>query len=197
MTQQTQSTDEVLRVADEFFRVFAKPNLVKDGKEGAVNAERIAGYCFQKYGVLTISGMQEATQELTQAGKLYLIPEPKVLTPAQIEVEQAKREQARMARDLADSRRPSATLVQNEWTKEKLAENKAAQNKKDHEKVLGALEAEISQHFVGVPSGHGINHSKSESDREILKGVSAKYDKRTIDGARNALQAVREAKQRL
>ncbi len=75
-----QTNDEMLRVADEWFRNFCPPNLVKDGPSGKKNAELIMERCLQKYGgILTISGMTEAVHELG-AAHLDLIPEPKQLT---------------------------------------------------------------------------------------------------------------------
>ncbi len=40
-----QTKDEMIRVADEWFRIFCPPNLVKDGESGTRNAELIMEHC--------------------------------------------------------------------------------------------------------------------------------------------------------
>jgi len=101
-----QTNDEMIRVADEWFRLFCPPNLVKDGTSGKKNAELIMERCLQKYsGILTISGMTEAVHELG-AAHLDLISEPKQLTQEEKAALFQKREFERIQREQLENAVP-------------------------------------------------------------------------------------------
>jgi hypothetical protein len=190
-----QTSNELIRVADEWFRNFCPSNLVKDGPSGTKNAELILGRCLQKYGILTISGMTESAHELGPEGKLTLIPEPKEPTQAEI----AAKLEAKMRRDYLDSLKPQHTLEQQKLSQERLDSNKKAANEKELKTLLSQIEREISEHVVGHASGHQ-DYSRTESERETLlnaaqlRNVRDVRSIRSIENARRALSAVRTKK---
>jgi hypothetical protein len=187
-----QTNDELLRVADEWFRNFFPSNLVKDGPSGTKNAELILGRCLQKYGILTISGMTESAHELGPERKLALIPEPK--QPTQVDI--AAKLEAKMRKDYADSIAPQTLEGTQKRNQQKADADKKAANEKEYKTLVSQIEFEISNHTIGHPSG-ATDYSRTESERDSLRQVRDEHDRRTIEGVRRALFAVRSAKSKL
>jgi hypothetical protein len=187
-----QTSDELIRIADEWFRNFCPSNLVKDGPSGAKNAELILSRCLQKYGILTISGMTESARELGPEGKLALIPAPK--EPTQVEI--AAKLEAKMRKDYADSIAPQSLEATQKRNQQKADVEKKAANEKEYKTLVSQIEFEISNYSVGHPSG-SLDYSRTDSGRDSLRKVRDEHDRRTIEGARRALSAVRLAKSKL
>jgi hypothetical protein len=190
-----QSNDELIRVADEWFRNFCPPNLVKEGAAGARNAQLIAERCLT-HNVLTISTMTEAARELAAEGKLALIPQVKQPTPAEIAAEQAKKAEQRMRRDYLESLKPQRVLDVQKLNADKAATAKAESTQKE----LRGLEAQISREIEDYSASHpmGIDYSRTESGRSTLREVLSQHPNRnTVEKAKQALEAVRNAKRQL
>lgn len=175
-TMALQSNDEVIRVADEFFRNFCPQNLVKDGPQGSTNAQLIAERCFRKHGILTISNMAEAAYELGTEGKLALIPEPKTLTRDEQAAIFQKKEFVRIQRETAENAVPFSERVAAEKTK-----READEWAKGQEKARAELGLVIMNYQC-----YGINHvdiGASEMVQKYLKGIRVPaHDGKGVDG---------------
>lgn len=182
-----QTNDELIRVADEWFRNFRPSNLVIDGPSGTKNAELIMGHCFKRHGIVTISGLTEAVREL--GSQLEFVKEP---TATEI----AAKQEARMRKDYADSIAPQSTLGRQKLNQGKADAEKKIANDKEYRTLLAQIEFEISNYTVGHPSG-GTDYSRTDSGRSTLRQVLESHDRRTIAGAKLALSAVRAAKNKL
>lgn len=181
-----QSNDEVIRVADEFFRNCCPQNLVKDGPQGSTNAQLIAERCFRKHGILTISNMTEAAYELGTEGQLALIPEPpapKVKTADELAAEEI----AKQHRDYMDSIRPQESF------EAKIARDKqkrqAAEAARAQEDARGHLAVAISGYQCYRLNGAGIDYTATEIVQRELRSVKAGNDPvRTLAVVRQIIQ---------
>lgn len=98
-----QSNEEMLRTADEWIRNFRPSNLVPSTK----NAELILTECLNKHGIISISGMTEASQAIADDLELYPeAPQPKVKTHDELAAE----ENLRQFKDLMESRKPQPSF---------------------------------------------------------------------------------------
>jgi hypothetical protein len=185
-----QTHDEVLRVFDEYQRGYATPDLILDGDNGRVMYEFVAA----RWGVVSITYLIEAEKML--GDKLARKPQPKVPTQAEIQAAADAKSEERMRKDYLQSLKPQHTLEQEKLSRDKLAENKRLAAAKELKDVNASIDSEINSYFVGNPN-RGIDYSRTESGQQTMKAARDQHDRRTIDGARNALQAVREVKSRL
>jgi hypothetical protein len=182
-----QSNDELIRVMDEWVRLYCPLNVVKNSP----NITKIGDHCIAKHGVVSIGGLTEAAHELG-AAHLDLIPEPKEPT----EAEKAAKLEAKMRKDYANSIAPQSTLGRQKANQAKAEAEKKAANQKEFANVVSQIECEINNYSVGHASGV-LDYSRTESGRATLRGVRDGYDRRSIEGARAALSAVRTAKNKL
>ena len=182
-----QSNEELIRVADEWFRNFCPSNLVKDGPRGTKNAELIMGRCLQKYGILTISGMTESAYELGPAGKLALIPAPKVLTAAEKFEIEAKKAEERMRRDYLDSIKPQPKIDYGAEARKKVEKEMEAKEQAD-------AEVQINNEILRYECYRGpnqIDHGKSDGFRKDLLKIEVRRNGKR--DAKLTLEAVRKA----
>jgi hypothetical protein len=183
-----QSQEEILRVADDWFRNFCPPNVVKDGSGGTKNAELIMGDCLQRHGALTISGMTESVHALAAQGKVAIIPaptQPKMKTAEEL----AQEEIVRQNRDYLDSLKPQPDF--NEKMREvqrKKDKEKAAKVQKDAE---GELAVAISGYQCYRVNGAGIDYSATEMVQKELRDVVSRNANGKRDYVRN-LAVVRQ-----
>lgn len=144
MAKHIQSTEELIRVADEWLRNFCPSNLVIDGPEGMKNGELIIGRCLQRYAdILTISGMTETVRELAAEGKLALIPEPKVPTQAERAAEFRRKEFVRIQKEQEENRIPFQDRVK-AAEKAKQDKEKATQQQASAKSKRDSLIADFS-----------------------------------------------------
>jgi len=155
-----QSSDELIRVVDEWFRNFCPPNLVKDGPQGTKNAELILGRCFKKHGIVSISGMTESANELAPEGKLALIPEPpapRVKTSDEIAAEK----NAKMHADYMK------TIAPQESFDEKVARDKqkrlVEERAKAQSTAKGDIELAISGYECYRENGFGVDYATTDA----------------------------------
>ena len=183
-----QTSNEVILVADDWFRNFCPSNLVKEGAEGTKNAEAIISRCLSNHGVVTAGSLTEAAHELGAEGRLALIPEPKQLTPAERSAVEAKKAEARMQRDLLDSFKPQPNF------EDRVKAEKAQREAEDASKQQAQAESAIKSAIDSYETYRGPNRvdfAKTESLRTQLRGIEVRRG-----GKRDAvltLQKVREA----
>jgi hypothetical protein len=182
-----QSTEEVIRIFDEWGRHHAPSSFIQNEK----NAKLLLDHVLKTYGLVSITYLTEAANAL--GSQLDLIPE---LTPAQIEANLAAKSEARMRRDLADSKKPQHTLEQVNLSQQRLDANKKTANEKEYKTVLAQIDREISEVVIGHASGHQ-DYSRTDSAKQTLREVRDQHNRSTINGARTALTAVRAAKSKL
>jgi hypothetical protein len=169
-----QTSNEVILVADDWFRNFCPPNLVKDGPEGTKNAELIMGRCLQKHGMVTAGRLTEAA--LAAAGKLAIIPEPKQPTQEEKAAIFQKREFVRIQKEQAENSVPFEERV----AKEK-AKREADAWVKGQEQARAQLGVAILDYKC-----YGLNHTDitgSEMVQRDLKTIRVPaHDSKGIDG---------------
>jgi hypothetical protein len=202
-----QSNDEVLRLFDEWGRNFAPANLVQNEK----NAGLLAEYVLEKYGLVSISYLNEAAKALSAAGKLALIP---TLTPVQKQAEASKIRAAKDAVDHAHDHKSGtkANLAKPADTAvvDKAAAEKVEKDAKKLTDLVGQIKKQINDYIVGHSSG-AADYSRSQYGRAALIQVLREHVKVTVDKdsyvtqidaksipvAEKALAAVKTAKGRL
>lgn len=163
-----QSNDELIRLADEFFRNFCPSDLVKDGPSGAKNAELIMGHSLQKHGIVSISSMTESTQELASAGYLALIPPPKKLTLDEQAAIFQQKELKRIQREQLENAVPFQDRAAAAEKDKKNAETEKARQAsawKERDRL-------IDNYSINLGPGR-IDHTRSEYFKEKLRGVKA------------------------
>ena len=171
-----QTNDEMLRVADEWFRNFCPPNLVKDGPSGKKNAELIMERCLQKYGgILTISGMTEAVHELG-AAHLDLIPEPKQLTQEEKAAIFQQREFERIQKEQLEN----AVPFQGRMAAAEKAKKDAEKEKARQAAAWKERDCLIDSYSINLGPGR-IDHARSEYFKEQLRGIKAKRPDGSMD----------------
>jgi hypothetical protein len=182
-----QSNEEIIRVADEWFRNFCPLNLIKTGAEGSKNAEAIISRCLQKYGILTISGLTEAAHELG-AAHLDLVPTQPELTPAEKQALAAKKAEERMRRDYLDSIKPQPSY--DERVKAEQAKKVAEDAAKLQAQAESTLKLAIDSYETYRGPGR-VDFAKTESLRAQLRKIEVRRNKKR--DAVLTLQKVREA----
>jgi hypothetical protein len=158
-----QTNNEVILVADDWFRNFCPSNLVKDGARGTKNAELIMGRCLQKHGMVTAGAMTAAAHELAAEGKLALIPEPKQLTQEEKAAEFQKREFTRHQKDQLENSEAAF------FERAKRAEE--AKRLEREAKEQANAEVQINNEILRYECYRGpnqIDHGKSEAFRKDL-----------------------------
>ena len=168
-----QSNDELIRVADDFFRNFCPPNLVKDGPSGTKNAEAIISRCLQKHGVVTAGSLTEAAHELAAEGKLALIPEPpatKVKTVDELAAEEHKRQYL----DYLESIKPQESFEVR--VRAETAKKNAEKLAKAQADAKGQLELAISGYQCYRLNGAGIDYAATEMAQKELLTVKVGND---------------------
>jgi len=191
-----QSDDGLILVADEWLRNFCPPNLVKDGADGAKNAELVLGRCIQVHGMLTISGLNEACQELAAAGQLSLAALPTEPTQAELEAIADKKSEERMHRDYLESKK-TGTVESVQTINAKNAEiAKKAALAKELASVNAEIASAINSFLVGNPN-RGVSYSATQAGQDAMKEARGRHNRSTIAGARAALADVLKVRSRL
>jgi hypothetical protein len=162
----------VRQVADEWLRNFrptVAPRLVTEGEQGEYNFKTMGEYCFQKFGAISISYLNQAYSELSAAKKLYLYAAPVKKTPAEIEADFQARERKRMEADRIANRVP--------FNERAIAH----QNKQDADKNQTARQAAakaqrdtlIDNYSVTIGPNR-IDHARSENLRNEMRKIDVK-----------------------
>jgi hypothetical protein len=186
-----QSNDELIRVADEFFRSFCPSDLVKDGPNGTKNAELIMGHCLQRHGFVSISGMTESASELAADGYLALIPAPKVKTQEELAQEFQAKELKRIQREQLENSVPfQDRMAAAEKDKKDAEKEKARQVSawKERDRL-------IDNYSINLGPGR-TDHARSEYFKEQLRGIKATRSNGTMDWV-VVLKTVQEALSKL
>jgi hypothetical protein len=179
-----QTQDEIIRVFDEYQRGgYAPPDLILD----ADNGKTIFEFVVAKWGIVSITYLRDAEKLL--GSKLKRKKQP---TKAEL----AAKETAKQHADYLKSLEPQTTLYQQKLGQDRLDANKKDALAKEFKNVLAQIETEIGNFSVGHASGHQ-DYSGTDSGKQILRSACDQYDRRTIEGARRALSAVRTAKSKL
>jgi len=181
-----QTIDEVRRIAADWGYNLAPADMVQNEN----NAQLLVDYCLSQFGVITAGGLTQAYNALR--AKLDLVSQPK--KPTQVEI--AAKLEAKMRRDFANSVAPQRLEGVQKRNQQKAEAEKKAANEKEFKNLVSQIESEINNYTVGHPSGV-LDYSRTESGRATLRDVRDGYDRRTIEGARVALSAVRAAKNKL
>jgi hypothetical protein len=188
-----QSDEELIRVMDEFVRLYFPPNVVKNER----NVTLIGDRCVQKYGLVSISGLTEAAHELG-AANLELIPQPKVLTVQEHAKLLAEKAAKAQARDLAQSKRDQLANSESAFFERVRNAEKAKAIKEEADKQISAekeLEVAISGYQAYLAWGKGIDISTTSMVKADLKTivfrVNGKKDfVRTLAAVRKIIQNI-------
>jgi hypothetical protein len=160
-----QSTEEVLRIFDEWSRHYAPSNFIQNEKNGAL----LADYILKNYGLVSITYLSLAVSAL--ASQLDLLPEPKKLTvDEQAAIFQAK-EFARIQKETLENSIPFSERV----TAEKVKREKEAQIKRQAD-AKGALVTAIAGYQCYLASGKGVDYLTTEMVQNELHTVKAGND---------------------
>jgi hypothetical protein len=178
-----QTVEEVRRIADDWGRNIAPKDMVQNEKNGGL----LTNYCLNQFGVITAGGLTLAYNALRS--RLDLTKEP-------TKSELAAKLEAKMRKDYADSIAPQTTLGRQKTNQTKAEADKQAANEKECKTILSQIEFEINNYTKGHHSG-ATDYSATESGRNALRGVRDLHDRRTIQGAKLALSAVRAAKSKM
>jgi hypothetical protein len=178
-----QTVDEVRRIADDWGRNIAPKDMIQNEK----NAGLLTSYCLNQSGAVTAGGLTQAYNALR--AHLDLFKEP---TKAEI----AAKLEAKMRKDYADSIAPQTTLGRQKDNQTKADADKKDALAKELKSVLSQIESEINGYTKGHASGV-TDYSGTESGRSTLRSVRDQHDRRGINGAKIALDAVRAAKFKL
>jgi hypothetical protein len=183
-----QSQEEILRVADEWFRLFCPPNVVKDGAAGTKNAELIMGDSLKRHGILSIGSMTESVHALAAQGKIALIPPPPALKVPTAE-ELAEKENLRQNRDYLESLKPQPDFHERmREVQDKKDKENAAKAQKDAE---GELAVAIAGYQCYRVNGSGIDYSSTDMVQRGLRTVVSRDANGKRDYART-LSVVRQ-----
>jgi hypothetical protein len=178
-----QSSEDVVRVFDEFIRGFKSPDLILDSQsaEAKYNANLLLEYVVKKHGWVSITSLQEADQAL--GVKLYRTPPPKVKTQDQLAAE----ENARMARDFMASIAPQPSFDAKVAADE--AQHQAAEAVKAQEDAKGHLAVAIAGYQCYRMNGAGVDYTATEMVQKELRGVRVGKDfVRTLAVVRQIIQ---------
>jgi hypothetical protein len=155
-----QSTEEVLRIFDEWSRHYAPSNFIQNEKNGAL----LADYILKNYGLVSITYLSLAVTAI--ASQLDWVPEPKRLTvDEQAAIFQAK-EFARIQKETLENSIPFSERV----TAEKVKREKEAQIKSQTD-ARGQLAVAISGYQAYRINGGGIDYGTTEMVQKELRGV--------------------------
>jgi hypothetical protein len=174
----------VLAVADDWLRNYAPTDMVQNEK----NAGILVLYCLDHFGVVTTSGLTQAYN--ARRTTLDLV------SPSKAKSELAAKLEAKMRKDFADSVAPNSTLGRQKANQEKADAEKKAASEKELKAILSQIESEIENYTKGHVSG-ATDYSATESGRNSLRRVRDSQDRRTIQGAKLALSAVRAEKMKM
>jgi hypothetical protein len=186
----TQSLEETLRLFDEYQRGgYAPPDLIMDGDNGKAMFE----FVIAKWGIVSITYLREAEKLL--GPKLKRKPQP---SRAQTESRLAEKLEAKMQRDYLDSLKPQRVVEVANLNSEKADAKKKEALVKELKSIESQIESEISRYVVTHPYAvNAPDYSRTEGGRDTLRKVRDTFDRRHIEGAKAALDAVRIEKSKL
>jgi hypothetical protein len=179
-----QSLDEVLRLVDEWFRVYKPENVVTNKK----NATLLVDTCLTKFGLISISYLTETAEAI--AGQLDLTPAPVAKTSEQL----AADEIARQHRDYMESIKPQPDF--HERAKQVQDKAQAEKNAKVQEDAMGQLAVAISGYQCYRINAGGIDYSATELVQKELSTVVSRSPNGQRDYVRT-LAVVRQIIQEL
>jgi hypothetical protein len=182
-----QTHDEIFRVITDWKTFHAPKNLIDNENTMTLLADFIAK---NHSGSVSFTSLNAAVAALGS----------KVVTPELTEKEKAAafatKMEAKMRKDYLDSLKVKSVVETQKNNAQDAAEAKKAADAKELANLKSEIAREIDGHIVGHPSG-GVNYTRTNSERDTLRGVLAQHKCDTIEGAKHALSAVVGAKNKL
>lgn len=178
-----QSLDEVLRLVDEWFRIYKPENVIKNNK----NATLLVEACLDKFNLISISYLTDTAEAI--ADKLDLTPPP---PPPKTAEELAQDEIARQHRDYMESIKPQPADFHERVKQAEVKEK----NAKAQENAKGELALAISGYQCYRVNGAGIDYTATEMAQKELSAVVTRDASGKRDYIRN-LAVVRQIIQEL
>jgi hypothetical protein len=184
-----QQDEEILGIFDEYLRGdYIAKDLIVDGEIGTANGRMLLDYIQTKFGIVSVSNIRKAEEEL--GDKLSRTKAP---TEAELAARFTEIERLKIAKATADNH----TLVQEKRGQAHIDKSKKDAIARELKTTIDSIDQTISSHVKGHPSGFP-DYAHTEAEQNILREVRDRYEyKKNLVHANYCLTAVRLAKSKL